>query len=66
MNQFDTAAAVGALHPRGPGMEIGFVLEEVEMPPLFLNGVMHWRERSTHGVWELPAPLEVNMDVKAV
>lgn len=42
-HQFDAARLIGALDLRHLGMEIGFVMEEVQMSPFLFRGVVNRR-----------------------
>ena len=47
-------------------MEIGFILEEIQMPPLFLRGVIRRGWGSANRTGEGGTPLEIDGDVETI
>lgn len=57
--------ALGALDPRDPGVEVGAVLEEVEVPPGLLGGVVPFRPLGiAAGTGKRGAPFEVHPEIE--
>jgi len=60
----DATTLVGAVGAWHPGRQIGFVLEEVQMPPALLGRIVNRSVGSTNGADELGASREIDADVE--
>jgi len=65
-NLLHAAAFVGAVDPWHPGVQVGFILKEIQMAPLFLCGVIRGRRGATHWAGKGCTSLEIDGDVKTI